>query len=121
MISEKLKNQDSVFNKTDNCDISAIWFEMRTKDAISDTRAASSRDNLVGCRLLGKTDDGREIYIKANKSQFEFYYMEIDNTIVVMQHDKSSRPRYTEDFKNEVLKLYNGMKRMEGADLKPGY
>lgn len=121
VISEKLKNQEQVFNKTDNCDISAIWFEMRSKSEISQTMVNRSRDNLAICRMLGKTNDGHEVYIEANKSQFEFYYEEIDGTIIVMQHDTSPRPRYADDFEKEVLKVFNSMKALNSSRLTAGY
>lgn len=121
MISEKLKNQEQVFNKADNCDISSIWFEMRSKSEISQAKINQSRDNLTICRVLGKTDDGYEVYVKANKSQFEFYYMEIDGTIVVMQHDKLTKPRYANDFENEVLKIFNSLDKLDTSKLTAGY
>lgn len=121
MISEKLKNQEPIFNKTDNCDISAIWFAMDNKAEISQAEADKSRDNLAVCRVLGKTDDGHEVYIKANRSQFESYYMEIDGTIIVMHHDKLLRPRYAADFEKEVLKIFNSMKKLDTSELAAGY
>ena len=121
MISEKLKNQEPVFNKTDNCDISAVWSTMRSKSEISQAKIDQSRDNLTICRMLGKTDDGYEVYIKANKSQFESYYMEIGDTIIVMQHDKLTRPRYANDFEKEVLKIFNSMDKLDTSKLTAGY
>ena len=122
MMSEKLKNQDAVFNKTDNCDISSIMFEMKTKDEIPRARVERSRDNLSVCRVLGATQQGYNVYVEANsRSQFEFYYMEIDNTVVVMQHNKLLKPRYPEGFENEILKIYNSMNPIENSSLKPQY
>lgn len=117
-ISEKLINQDGVFNKGDNCDISAVWFEMRSENEISPAKAESSRDNLAPCRILGKTKDGHEVYIEANKSQSEYYYMEVDGTIIVMQHDKLPRPRYASDFENEIMKIFNSMEELDSSKIK---
>lgn len=121
MVSEKLKSQDPIFNKTDNCDISAIWSAMRTKAEISQAEADKSRDNLVICRVLGKTDDGHEVYVKANKSQFKFYYMEVDGTIIAMEHDTARKPRYADDFEKEVLKVFNSMEKLDTSKLVAGY
>jgi len=121
MVSEKLKNQDPVFNKTDNCDIGQIWFTMRTKDQISQAEVDKSRDNLKICQVLGKTDTGYEVYIHAGKSQFEFYYMEIDGTIIVAERDKLLSPRYADDFQNEMMKVYNGMNKLDSTKLEAGY
>ncbi|OJU88026.1 hypothetical protein BGO17_03565 [Candidatus Saccharibacteria bacterium 49-20] len=121
MVSEKLKNQDSLFNKTNNCDVSSIWFEMRTKDEVSQSRVERSLNNLSVCQVLGTTEGGVPIYIEAGKSQFEFYYMELDGTIIVAQHDTLPKPRYGEDFKNEMLKVYNGMRKVSVDELQVGY
>jgi hypothetical protein len=121
MISEKLKNQEPVFNKTDNCDISAIRFEMRSNSEVRQAIIDRSRDNLSICQMLGKTDSGHEVYIEANKSQFEFYYMEVDGTIIVMQHDKLLKPRYADDFEKEVLKIFNSMEKLDTSKLTAGY
>lgn len=121
MVSEKLKNQDQVFNKTDNCDISAIWFAMRSKNEINPTKIADSRDNLSVCRLLGKTDSGHDVYIKASKSQFVFYYMEVNGTIIVANHDTAPKSRYSEDFEQEVFKIFNSMKALDPSKLTAGY
>jgi len=121
MISEKLKNQESVFNKKDNCDISAIWLEMRTKDEITQNRAQKSRDNLAPCHKIGTTDDGQEVYRESNNGQFEFYYAEIDETIIVMQHDKLPKPRYADDFEKEIMKVVNSMESLDYSRIKSGY
>ena len=121
MVSEKLKNQEPVFNKTDNCDVSAIWSAMRTKAEISQAEADKSRDNLAICRVLGKTDNGHEVYVKANKSQFKFYYMEVDGTIIAMEHDTAPKPRYADDFEKEVLKIFNSMEKLDTSKLVGGY
>lgn len=121
MVSEKLKDQDQVFNKTDNCDIGAIWFAMRSKNEINPAEIANSRDNLSICRLLGKTDSGHDVYIKASKSQFVFYYMEINGTIIVANHDTAPQSRYSTDFEKEVLKMFNSMKPLGPSGLTAGY
>ncbi|MNI75485.1 hypothetical protein D3C73_1316400 [compost metagenome] len=121
MVREKLKNQDEIFNKTDNCDISTIWLAMGSKNEINPAEIANSRDNLSICRLLGKTDDGHDVYIKASKSQFVFYYMEINGTIIVANHDTAPQSRYSTDFEKEVLKMFNSMKPLGPSGLTAGY
>jgi hypothetical protein len=120
-VSEKLKNQDQIFNKTTNCDVSSIWFEGKFRSEILQSTIDRSLDNLSICQILGKTDDGNDVYIEANKSQFEFYYMEIGNSIIVSEYDKVNGPKYADNFRGEILKIYNSMKQLDISQIKAGY
>ncbi len=110
--SKKLGNQDPVLNFTDNCDIGTVFFTTQFKSTISQADVDQSRDNLSICKTIGTTDAGYPVYVKANKSQFIFYFMAVGNTNVVMMHDTENGPRYPANFETEVFKIFNSMKEI---------
>jgi len=120
-LSKVLKNQDKILNFQTNCDISTLWFEMSSSKEVGLSRITRSLDNLAICNKVGMTETGQDIYAEGREdSQYTFYYMAIGDTNIVAQYEKMRRPRYSDDFEKEIIKIFSSMQKLNNARITQG-
>jgi hypothetical protein len=104
-----LKDQDKIMDFTRNCDIMRLAQAMGSSSEVSQRLIDRSLENLSRCKVIHQTSTGKSVLFREN-GQWTTFYLQDENTNIVIEFDDINSSKYTEALLPEIKKTIDSLR-----------
>lgn len=103
-----VKNQEKLMDFTRNCDFTRVSHVMDSRTAVTQGEIEDSLENLSRCNVIHQTPTGTKVFYREG-GQFTTFYLQNDNTNIVIKFDDVNAQKYSEALLPEVKKIIDSL------------
>lgn len=114
-----LKNQEKLMDFTRNCDIMRVSQTMDSSSEVNQQQIEDSLENLSRCKVVHQTPAGNKVLMRKG-GQWTTFYLQNDNTNIVIQFDDINSGKYDEALLPEINKIIDSLQPVSVDELQRG-